>query len=172
MKVLNLKETKAPILFLFLFAVNLFASEDVFPKNLSDINGDKIPFSSLSKNKTVCLITIKSINCPICIEQLERIKKKALEFQKCNLTFLVLAFGSIASIKDLSKKTKFPFPFIQDKDFIISEKFGLANPPSEIIPSVILFNKDGTVKWKKSGRSAQYFSDQAIEDYLDCENWI
>ena len=104
--------------------------------------------------------------------QLKRFKKKILEFQKCNLTFLVLAYGSISSIKNLANKTKFPFPFIQDENFTISKIFDLDNAPFEIIPSVILFNGDGTVKWKQIGRSYLFFSDQAIENYLDCENWI
>ena len=157
---------------LTLLTNNLIGSESTLPKNISDINGGEISFPLLSKNKTVCLITIKSVSCPVCIEQLKRFKKKILEFQKCNLTFLVLAYGSISSIKNLANKTKFPFPFIQDKNFAISKTFDLDNAPFEIIPSVILFNGDGTVKWKQTGRSYQFFSDQAIEDYLDCENWI
>jgi hypothetical protein len=48
----------------------------------------------------------------------------------------------------------------------------LANPPFEIIPAVILFEKNGSMKWRQLGRSFDYFSDQALEDYLDCENWI
>jgi peroxiredoxin len=161
-------------LIIILLFLNCFlnASEGVFPKNTFDIEGKKISFSTLSKTNTVCLITIKSPSCPVCIEQLIRIKNKKFEFQKCNLTFLVLVPGPIRVIKALAKKTKFPFPFIQDKDFLISEKFGLDNPPFQIIPAVILFEKDRTIKWKKSGRSFQYFSDQAIEDYLDCQNWL
>ena len=54
----------------------------------------------------------------------------------------------------------------------ISESFNLDKPPFELRPAIVLFNGDGTIKWKKIGRSYQYFSDQAIEDYLDCDNWI
>ena len=81
MKLLDLKQTKISIFFLsVLLTANPNASETILPKNISDINGDKISFSTLSKDKTVCLITIKSITCPICIEQLERIKKKSIRF--------------------------------------------------------------------------------------------
>ena len=173
MKVVDLKYNKIPILFLLIFfTANLIASENKFPKNISDINGDKISFSFLSRDKIVCLIAIKSPTCPICIEQLERIKKKVLDFEKCNLTFLVLAPGPLKVIKALAKKINFPFPFIQDKNFSISKMFSLSNPPFEIIPAVILFEKNGFVKWQQLGRSFDYFSDQALEDYLDCENWI
>ena len=54
----------------------------------------------------------------------------------------------------------------------ISKKINLDNQPFELRPAIILFNGDRTIKWKKIGRSNQYFSDQAIEDYLDCDNWI
>ena len=173
MKLLDLKQTKISIFFLsVLLTANPNASETILPKNISDINGDKISFSTLSKDKTVCLITIKSITCPICIEQLERIKKKVLDFEKCNLTFLVLAPGPLEGLKEFAKKIKFPFPFIQDKNFSISKIFSLANPPFEITPAVILFEKNGYVNWWQVGRSFDYFSDQSLEDYLDCENWI
>ena len=173
MKVLDLKQAKISIFFLsVLLTANLNASETRFPKNISDINGDKLSFSILSKDKIVCLITIKSITCPICIEQLERIKTKVLDFEKCNLTFLVPAPGPLKVIKALAKKINFPFPFIQDKNFSISKMFSISNPPFEIIPAVILFEKNGFVKWQQLGRSFDYFSDQALEDYLDCENWI
>ena len=173
MKVLDLKQTKISIIFLsFLLTANLNASETRFPRNISDINGDKLSFSILTKDKIVCLITIKSITCPICIEQLERIKKKVLNFEKCNLTFIVIVPGPLKGIKAYAKKMKFPFPFIQDKNFSISKIFNLDNPPFEIMPAVILFEKNGSVKWRQLGRSFDYFSDQALEDYLDCENWI
>ena len=173
MKVFCFRKNNLSLFILFIVLTNnLIGSQNTFPKNTIDINGKKISFPLLSKDKTVCLITIKSVSCPICIEQLKRFRKKVLEFQKCNLTFLVLAYGSVSSIKNLAKKTKFPFSFIQDENFIISKTLGLDNAPFEITPSVILFNRDGTVKWKQSGRSFQFFSDQAIVDYLDCENWI
>ena len=45
-------------------------------------------------------------------------------------------------------------------------------PPFEIIPAVILLEKDGSAHWVKPGRGPDYYSDQALIDYLDCVNWI
>ena len=151
---------------------NLVASEKLFPDNITDVDGNEVSFSRLAKNKTVCLITLKSINCPICLEQLKRLKEKITQFQKCNLTFVVLVYADNRSIKAIIEKVDFPFPFIQDVDFMISKKFNLDNQPFELRPAIILFNGDRTIKWKKIGRTNKYFSDQAIEDYLDCDNWI
>ncbi len=52
---------------------NLVASEKLFPNYITDVDGNELSFSSLAENKTVCLITLKSINCPICLEQLKRL---------------------------------------------------------------------------------------------------
>ena len=100
---------------------NLVASEKLFPNYITDVDGNELSFSSLAENKTVCLITLKSINCPTCLEQLKRFKEKITQFQKCNLTFVVLAYADNRSIKALAEKVDFPFPFIQDVDFMISK---------------------------------------------------
>ena len=55
---------------------NLVASEKLFPNYITDVDGNELSFSGLAENKTVCLITLKSINCPICLEQLKRFKEK------------------------------------------------------------------------------------------------
>ena len=143
-----------------------------FPNSIYDIDNNKIVLSDLSKNKTVCVITIKSVTCPICTEQLIRIRNSIVDFNKCNLTFLVLAPGAKNGIEELKRRSRFPFPFIQDGDLKISEYFNLAMPPFEIVPSIILLNKDGSVRWIQSGRGPDYYSDQALSDYLDCSNWI
>ena len=111
---------------------NLVASEKLFPNYITDVDGNELSFSSLTENKTVCLITLKSINCPVCLEQLKRFKEKITQFQKCNLTFVVLAYADNRTIKELIEKVEFPFSFIQDVDFKISKKFNLDNQPFEL----------------------------------------
>ena len=46
----------------------LIASEKLFPYYVMDVDGTILSFSSLAKNRTVCLITLKSINRPTSIE--------------------------------------------------------------------------------------------------------
>ena len=132
---------------------NLVASEKLFPNYITDVDGNELSFSSLAENKTVCLITLKSINCPTCLEQLKRFKEKITLFQKCNLTFVVLAYADNRSIKALIEKADFPFPFIQDVDFMISKKFNLDNQPFELRPAIVLFNGDGNDQGSKHGGS-------------------
>tara|TARA_Y100001970_G_C14232825_1_gene859756 strand:+ start:557 stop:811 length:255 start_codon:yes stop_codon:yes gene_type:complete len=84
----------------------------------------------------------------------------------------VLTPGGKNGIKELRKRSRFPFPFIQDKNLKISKHFDLANPPFEIVPAIILLNKDRSIRWIQAGRYPGYYSDQALNDYLDCLNWI
>ena len=62
------------------------------------------------------------------------------------MTFVVLAYADNRSIKALIEKADFPFPFVQDVDFMISKKFNLDNQPFELRPAIILFNGDRTIK--------------------------
>jgi len=161
------------IIFIIFCFYSLHAEENkFFPKYIYDIDDNKVVISELSKIKTVCLVTIKSVSCPVCTEQLIRIRERIKEFNRCNLTLLVLAPGGKDGIKELRKRTGFPFPFIQDKNLKIAKRFDLAMPPFEIIPAVILLEKDGSARWVKPGRGPDYYSDQALIDYLDCVNWI
>ena len=160
------------IFIIFCFEFHYAENNIVFPNTIYDIDKNKIVISDLSKNKTVCVITIKSVTCPICTKQLIRIRDRIVDFNKCNLTFLVLAPGGENGIKELRNRSNFPFPFIQDKNLKIAKYFDLAMPPFEIVPAVILLDKDGSVRWIQPGRGPDFYSDQALSDYLDCTNWI
>ena len=89
----------------------------VFPHEIVSLSGELIPMEKLARNKTVCIITVKSPQCPVCREQLVRIKKKLHEFSTCNLTFLVLAPGDPADIHAMKKSTEFPFPFMSNDQY-------------------------------------------------------
>ena len=85
-------------LFILIFILQIIVaqtSKNIFPKNVYDIDANKIVISELSKNKTVCLITVKSVNCPICIEQLIRIRDKKDDFRKSTPSVSPKAFKYI-----------------------------------------------------------------------------
>ena len=51
------------IIYLILSFYSIHAKEDkFFPKNVFDIDNKKVVISDLSKNKTVCIVTIKSVS--------------------------------------------------------------------------------------------------------------
>ena len=88
----------------------------LFPGTVFDTNGEIISIDKLSRDRTVCVITVKATWCPVCREQLIRIRDRLAEYKRCNLTFLVLVPGEQETIKHLKEMTRLPFPFIQDKE--------------------------------------------------------
>ena len=161
------------IAILFLFISFGTAGDKVFfPGTIFDIDGGIISINKLAEEKTICVITVKATWCPVCREQLTRIRDQLADFNRCNLTFLVLIPGEPEAIKLLKEKTRFPFPFIQDKELRIAGRYALDRPPAEIFPAIFILNQDRSLRWIHRGRAPDYYSDQALSDYLDCTNWI
>ena len=104
----------------------------LFPGTVFDTDGEIISIDKLSRDRTVCVITVKATWCPVCREQLIRIRDRLAEYKRCNLTFLVLVPGEPETIKHLKEMTRLPFPFIQDKELRISERYSLDRPPVEL----------------------------------------
>ena len=159
--------------FLSIAITSILAQENpVFPHEIVSLSGELIPMEKLARNKTVCVITVKSPQCPVCQEQLVRIKKKLHEFSTCNLTFLVLAPGNPVDIYAMKKFTEFPFSFISNDQYAIAEKYGLVQTADQLMPAVFILNPDLSMRWIHRGRSSGFYSDKILIDYLDCRNWI
>ena len=163
-----------PILMSFglLFSTNLKNEVISFPSEVISSDGNKINVEKLTEGSTVIIITIKSPSCPVCQTQLIRIGKQLDNFNKCNVTFLVLSPGTSKEVHQVKLTTGFPFPFISDDDLSISKALGLLLNPQQILPSIIVLNDNLTINWIQKGRNNIYFGDDELYDYLDCDNWI
>ncbi len=163
-----------PILMSFglLFSANLKNEAISFPSKVISSEGNKINVGKLTEGSTIIIITIKSPSCPVCQTQLIRIGKQLDNFNKCNVTFLVLSPGTSKEVHQVKLTTGFPFPFIPDDDLSISKTLGLLLNPQEILPSIIVLNDNLTINWIQKGRNNIYFGDDELYDYLDCDNWI
>ena len=162
----------------FLFSITILLSSEsaldssVFPSTVISSSGNKIYVDHLTKSSTVIVIMIKSPNCPVCQNQLIRIKNQLDTFNKCGATFLVLSPGTQEEVQQLKLYTNFPFPFIPDTDLAIAAKFGLIINEKQILPSILVLNNDLTIRWLRKGRNNFNFGDDELYDYLDCDNWI
>ena len=161
-----------PILMSFglLFSANLKNEAISFPSKVISSEGNNINVGKLTEGSTVIIITIKSPSCPVCQTQLIRIGKQLDNFNKCNVTFLVLSPGTSKEV--LQVKLTTGFPFIPDDDLSISKALGLLLNPQQILPSIIVLNDNLTINWIQRGRNNIYFGDDELYDYLDCDNWI
>jgi len=143
-----------------------------FPATVTSSTGNDIDVAALAKAHIMIVITIKATWCPVCRQQLLRIKEQLGDFEKCNASFLVLSPGSNEAVQEVKFNTDFPFPFIPDQNFSIAKILDLILSPEEIMPAIVILNKDLSIKWIRRGRNALNFGDKELKDYLGCANWI
>ena len=146
--------------------------EIYFPATVTSSKGNKVDVAALAKTHTMVVISIKATWCPVCRQQLQRIKEQLSDFEKCKASFLVLSPGSNEAVQEVKFNTDFPFPFIADQNFSIAKELDLILSPKEIMPAIVILNKDLSVKWIQKGRNALNFGDAELKEYLGCANWI
>ena len=143
-----------------------------FPDSISDIDGNTINLKVLTTKKTVAVITMKAPDCPVCQTQILRIMENFDKLSACNVTFLVLAPGPEEKLLQAKELTKFPFPFIVDKELKIALSLDLLLNETQILPSILILNDKLEVEWAQRGRNALYFGDPELMKRLKCEGWI
>ena len=143
-----------------------------FPEIITDIDGNTINLQELAEQKTVAVITMKSPDCPVCQTQILRIIENFNKLSACNVTFLVLAPGPVEKLQNAKKLTKFPFPFIVDKQLKIARSLDLLLNETHILPSILILNEKLEVEWMQKGRNALFFGDPELMKRLKCEGWI
>jgi len=154
------------------FETDSTEQEIYFPATVTSSKGNDIDVAALAKAHIMIIITIKATWCPVCQQQLLRIKEQLGDFEKCNASFLVLSPGSNEAVHEVKFNIDFPFPFIPDQNFSIAKKLGLILSPEEIMPAIVILNEDLSVKWVRKGRYALNFGDAELKDHLGCANWI
>ena len=161
---------RVTLLLFILFGVKfVFAG---FPDKIKDIEGTVIDLKHIVSKSRLAVITIKTAECPVCQHQLKRIKDKLKELVVCNVTFIVLSPGPVDKIQQVKYKTQFPYPFIHDDDLKISKSLRLNINDNEILPSILILNKNLEIEWEQRGRNAFYFGDPDLMKILDCSSWI
>jgi len=161
---------RVTIIFIILFCAKfVFAG---FPDIIKDIDDIDIDLKKIASKSRLAVISIKTAECPVCQHQLIRIKDKLNELAACNVTFIVLSPGPGDKIQRVRSKTEFPFPFIQDDDLKISKSLNLNLNDNEILPSILILNKNLEIEWEQRGRNAFYFGDPELMKILDCSFWI
>ncbi|MFQ5513433.1 MAG: redoxin domain-containing protein [Myxococcota bacterium] len=143
-------------------------SNYVFPNTLVDVDGRKLDVAALVKRHTVVVVTLKATWCPVCRRQLARLKELLPELEPCGVSFLVLAPGPAEELREIKKRTRFPYPFVEDAGLGIARGLGLLLNEREIMPAIFSLSPDRTVGWMQRGRSGRYFGDPELLQKLAC----
>ena len=158
-----------------LFILNVeygMAQPPIFPSSVETVDGKRVDVGELVKRRTVVVITLKATWCPVCRNQLLRIGENLDDFERCNVTFLVLSPGPRDELIGVKKSTEFPYPFIEDKNLAVARSLELQMSEAEIRPSILILDKDLSIKWIQRGRNILYYGDPELLEQLDCSNWI
>ena len=143
-----------------------------FPEKIADINGRLIDVGKLAMEKTVTVVTLKATWCPVCQEQLVRLKNNLNLIDTERVTYLVLSPGPKNELLEIKKSTGFPYPFIEDKKLRITKSLGLDMSEREIIPSIFILNKQRNIRWMQRGRSGWYYGDEELLNEIGIVNWM
>jgi peroxiredoxin len=144
----------------------------IFPSHLTTIDGNHLDLGALTRNATVVVVTLKAHWCPVCHNQLRRIKKNQDALSQCGVTFVVLAPGPREELAKLRDASGFDFPFVEDVGLSIASSLGLRLSADEIAPAILMLNRDLSVGWVQQGRNASYYGDRELMKEIACWNKI
>lgn len=140
--------------------------EAAFPGTVVDTDGKRIDVARLAKEREIAVVTLKATWCPVCREQLVRLKSKLARINTDRVTFLVLAPGPAEKLREVKAVTDFPYPFIADEGLQIAQDLGLQMGADQIVPAILILDRDRAVRWMQSGRNSVNYGDDELLDEI------
>ena len=150
-------------------AVATETSRAVLPETLTDVDGERVDVAKLAAQGRLVVVTLKATWCPVCQEQLVRLRKLLPRLRSCGASFIVLAPGPTDALRQIARDTGFPFPFVEDRDLAIARAADLVLADDQIVPAILVLDEARHVEWRQRGRSGVYYGDGELLDVLDCE---
>ena len=144
--------------------------EFTVPTTLYDIDKNVVDVDQLARRRRLVFVTLKSPSCPVCFSQLLRLNRRQPQWEKCGVTFIVLSPGSQQAIIDLRRRTQFFGIFVEDVDLKLASSLELDINGSYLKPAIFLVDKLRRISWIQHGRSARYFGDRKLLQYLQCKD--
>ena len=139
-----------------------------FPAEVRTIDGETLDLREVARTSTVVVVTLKAHWCPVCRNQLRRIKENQQAFADCGVTFLILAPGPRDELATIQRESSLAYPFVEDVNLDIARSLGLQLSADEIAPAILMLNRDLTVGWVQQGRNASYYGDCELMKEVAC----
>tara|TARA_B100000686_G_scaffold58038_1_gene62293 strand:- start:206 stop:814 length:609 start_codon:yes stop_codon:yes gene_type:complete len=144
--------------------------EFTVPTTLYDIDKNIVDVDQLARRRRLVFVTLKSPSCPVCFSQLLRLHRRRLLWEKCGVTFIVLSPGLQKAIIDVRRRTQFSGIFVEDVDLKLARSLELDIDGSYLKPTIFRVDKLRRISWIQHGRSARYFGDRELLQYLQCKD--
>jgi len=145
------------------------AEKVVVPAQLLDVQGQPIDVGALASAQRLFFVTLKATWCPVCREQLRRLRALLPRLRSCGATFVVLAPGPRGALRRVAEETGFPYPFVEDVDFSLARAAGLRLADDQIEPAIFDVDASREIVWIERGRTGNHFSDDALLERLGCD---
>lgn len=143
-------------------------SEAIFPKTLTDVDGNPIDVAKLAADGKLVVVTFKATWCPVCQEQLVRLRKLLPRLRSCGASFIVLAPGPAEDLRRIAHDSRFPYPFVEDRNLAIARAADLVLAPDQITPAIFILDEEREIAWLQRGRSGVYYGDGELLERLGC----
>ena len=143
-----------------------------FPAKVTSVRGESIDVAKLAETRRVVVVTLKATWCPVCQEQLRRIRRSLRNPDQCGIAILVLSPGPAEALRQIQTDLGVPFPFIEDRNLKIASSLGLRLADDQIQPSILILERDLSVGWSRVGRSTENFGDPALLREVNCAGLI
>lgn len=140
----------------------------VIPATLEDVHGEVVDVGALASRSRLVVITLKAAWCPVCREQLVRLRREVPRLESCGATFVVLAPGPRDALRGVADATGFPYPFVADEGLALARAADLVLAADQMVPAVFGLNERREIVWMERGRSGAMFSDEALFEHLAC----
>jgi peroxiredoxin len=132
------------------------------------VNGHAVDVAELASRHHLVVVTVKAAWCPVCREQLARLRRELPRLRSCGATFIVLGPGPRDALRGVARETGFPYPFVADEDLALARAADLVLAPDQLVPAVFAVNDRREIVWVERGRSGAAFSDEALFTRLAC----
>uniref|UniRef100_A0A7S4QUM9 Alkyl hydroperoxide reductase subunit C/ Thiol specific antioxidant domain-containing protein n=1 Tax=Alexandrium monilatum TaxID=311494 RepID=A0A7S4QUM9_9DINO len=141
---------------------------------IRDVDGHWLDLSALCREHLVIVCTFKCVPCPVCPEQMRRIRREPLRsfFREAGVRFLVLCPGPTPLLK-ASRDALKPYLIGEDVPFICDETMAIAGGinailgPGQIIPCFFELKPDLSVGWTQLGRGPGNFGDGKVARFVE-----
>ena len=122
--------------------------------SLTDQDGRTVRLADFRGKKNVVLVFYRGSFCPVCVEQIGKLKSLLSDAEKKNVQVLAVSIDSRddsnGTLIDMSKYPgKADFPLLEDRNHEVIDRYGLHNPqefkPGIPYPTTYIINKDGKI---------------------------
>jgi len=120
-------------LIFLIITITIFANGVSLYRSM-DLNKIPLPTSLNMQNNKPIMIHFWATWCPICKTELDNIQRLSKSYQ---VITIAVKSGTDTEIQNYINNRNFDFKFINDKDALLAQKFGV-----NIYPTTIIYNKN------------------------------